>query len=85
MQNAHIRWARGGEAVLLGIGADTVSLRSTIPSPPGSRLDGVLVSGASVRFKIHSSKKQADGEFVLEGRPIDLTRETREVLAALVG
>lgn len=82
---AHLVWTKGGEADLVAIGADTVTLRSTIPSPPGSRIEARLASDASaiVKFKIHGSKKQDDGTFVLEGRPIDLTKEMRERLVAL--
>jgi hypothetical protein len=37
---AHVRWAKGGEARVLAASADTVTLESTTPSPPGSRIDG---------------------------------------------
>lgn len=82
---AHLVWVKGGAADLVAIGADTVTLRSTIPSPPGSRIEARLASdpGATVKFKIHGSKKQDDGTFLLEGRPLDLTKELRERLAAL--
>jgi hypothetical protein len=84
--NPHIRWAQGGEAVLGSISTDTVTLVSTVPSPPGSRIEGTLVSepAARVKFKIHGSRKQDDGSFRLEGRPIDLTKELRERMQALV-
>ena len=61
-------------------------LRSTVPSPPGSRLEGTLTGEkpATLRVKVHGSKKQPEGDFVLEGRPLDLPRETREVLEAMV-
>jgi hypothetical protein len=76
-----IVWARGGTAELLTMEHESVTLRSTIPSPPGSRIDGTF-EGTVVRFKIHGSKKQDDGSFVLQGRALDLTREVRERLAA---
>jgi hypothetical protein len=85
--SAPIRWDKGGEAVVVRVDGDAVVLRSTIPSPPGSRIEGVL-SGAAparVRVKIHSSKR-TDGPspaFVLEGRLLDATREVRERLAEL--
>ncbi|MGO8998388.1 MAG: hypothetical protein ACLQVI_34140 [Polyangiaceae bacterium] len=40
---AHLAWARGGEARVLAVSADAVTLESTTPSPPGSRIDGVLL------------------------------------------
>ena len=86
MSAVHLRWAKGGEAELLALGADAITLRSTIPSPPGSRIEGALASPppATVKVKIHASKRQDDGSYVLEGRPLDLTRELRDRLAALV-
>lgn len=83
---AHVRWALGGEARIVAVAADSVTLESTTPSPPGSRIDGTLLSGSGrgVRVKIHSSRKDAAGRFRLDGRPIDMTKEAREELVALV-
>ena len=58
-------------------------VRSTVPSPPGSRIEGTLEGEAlpflraTVRLKVHACKKQPEGDFVLEGRPLDLPRELR--------
>jgi hypothetical protein len=84
----HLDWEKGGTARIVAIAKDAVTLRSSVPSPPGSRVTGVLrESGEKVRLKIHSSKKQegaeADEAFLLEGRAIDLTRSMREHLEAL--
>jgi hypothetical protein len=84
MDGAHLHWALGGEATVLAASADTISLLSTTPSPPGSRIDGMLTSGRPLRVKVHASKRQADGLFRIDGRPLDLTKEGREELAALV-
>ncbi len=89
---AHVKWERGGEAWVVTIDAQAIVLRSTVPSPPGSRIEGVLVGDAGgeppgkrrLRVKVHGSKKQDDGAFVLEGRPLDLPRETREAIERLV-
>jgi hypothetical protein len=76
----HVRWSGGGEARVTSIDAQAIVLRSTVPSPPGSRIEGTLVGepAAKLRVKVHGSKKQPEGDFVLEGRPLDLPRETRE-------
>jgi hypothetical protein len=72
-----IRWSKGGEARVTGFAPDgAITVVSTIPSPPGSRIEGVF-EGSTVRLKIHTVKKQEDGTFVLEGRVLDLTRELR--------
>jgi hypothetical protein len=78
---AKIDWAKGGDAAVMSLADDAIVLRSTIPSPPGSRIEGKLQGEppetARVRVKVHSSKRQSDGSFVLEGRVLDLTRGLR--------
>jgi hypothetical protein len=79
--SAHVAWAKGGEADVVSLKDDAIVLRSTVPSPPGSRIEGALADGGgTLRVKIHSSKKQEDGAFVLEGRVLDMTRALRERL-----
>jgi len=84
----HIAWAQGGAANVLSAAADAIRLRSSVPSPPGSRIAGAVQgeeggSALEVRVKIHVCKRQPDGTFVLEGRPLDLTRDARARLVAL--
>ncbi len=79
--SAKITWAKGGEASLVSLVGDAVTLRSTVPSPPGSRIDGTTADGDPVRVKVHSSKRQEDGAFVIEGRVLDMTRVVREKIA----
>jgi hypothetical protein len=87
MSLAHVRWAKGGEARIVSITPDAIVLRSSVPCPPGSRVEGTLGDAppATLRLKVHASKRQPEGDFLLQGRPLDLTRETRERLDALVG
>ncbi len=75
-----IKWTKGGEGKLETLTGEAATLRSTIPSPPGSRLEGTLEDGTTVRVKIHGCKKQEDGSFQLQGRMIDLTKVLRERL-----
>jgi hypothetical protein len=84
-QAAHVRWSRGGDARVVSIDAGAIVLRSTVPSPPGSRIEGTLAGEPpqTLRIKVHASKKQDEGDFLLEGRPLDLPRETRERLERL--
>jgi hypothetical protein len=72
-----VSWDNGGSAELVALDGDRVTLRSTVPSPPGSRIEGVLSVGGRLRVKIHGAKRQEDGTFLLEGRALDLTREVR--------
>jgi hypothetical protein len=83
---AHLVWTKGGEARVVSIAVDAIVLRSTVPSPPGSRVEGHLEGDppATVRVKVHGSKRQPEGDFVLEGRVLDATREVRARLEALV-
>jgi len=82
----HLEWSKGGSASLLTVTADAVTLRSTIPSPPGSRLEATLLGDppVSVKIKVHGSKLEADGSFTLKGRVLEATRALRTRLATLV-
>jgi hypothetical protein len=88
--SARVTWAKGGEASIVSIGADTIVLKSTVPAPPGSRIDGTVGAsagddgGTAIRVKVYASKREGEGEFVLQGRPLDMTRAVRERLEALV-
>jgi hypothetical protein len=64
---------KGGEAQILSIAVDKISLSSTQPAPPGARVEGE-VSSVRLRIKVHACKKQPDGRFLIEGRPLDLSR-----------
>lgn len=81
-----IAWAKGGTATFVSAEGDNVVLRSTIPSPPGARLDATFVDEpvAPVRVKVHGSKKEEDGSFTIRGRLVDATRETRERVHRMV-
>jgi hypothetical protein len=84
--SAVVRWAQGGDARVVSIDTHAIVLSSTVPSPPGSRIEGTLADDPAVllRVKIHSSRRQEDGTFLLEGRPLDLPRTTRERVQALL-
>jgi hypothetical protein len=86
--SARVTWAQGGQARIVSIAADAIVLRSTVPWPPGSRIEGTIDAGAGevpLRVKVHSSRREAERDFVLQGRPIDLTRQLRERLEACIG
>lgn len=77
----NVRWDKGGEAEVVAISIDKISLRSTMSSPPGSRIEGVLdvphaerEAPLRLRMKVHGCKREEDGKFRIEGRPLDLTR-----------
>jgi hypothetical protein len=78
--SAHVRWDKGGEARVVAVDDSSVVVRSTVPAPPGSRLEGVLAGEPPerLRVKVHSSKRQDDGSFVVTGRLVDATREVRD-------
>jgi hypothetical protein len=84
---AGVAWNAGGEASVVAFDASGIVLRSTVPSPPGSRLEGTLSGdrGAPLRVKIHGCRRQDDGTFELRGRPLDMTREVRQRIEAMVG
>jgi hypothetical protein len=67
---------KGGTATVLSLAGDRITVLSTIPSAPGSRLDGALASGGALRIKVASCRKHAEG-FTIEGRLIDTIRAVR--------
>jgi hypothetical protein len=80
-----VRWVTGGEGRVVAAGTDSIVVRSTVPSPPGSRIEGVMANGDrfTLRVKVHGCRRQPEGDFLIEGRPLDLTREHREQLAVI--
>ncbi len=81
----HVRWASRGHASILSVNGDRIALCSTVPSPPGSRIEGapVAASHSPLCVKVSSCRRQSDGDFVIEGRLIDATREVRQMLQAM--
>lgn len=82
MSAAPILWQKGGEAELVLLVGDLVTLRSTIPSAPGSRPEATLRSGSAFKVKVARCRRE-DASFVIEGRLIDTTRAVRQELDAL--
>jgi hypothetical protein len=82
--SARVAWTTGGEATVVSLGPKAIVVRSTVPSPPGSRLEGTLPGEppATLKVKVHGCKRQPGGDFEIEGRPIDMTREVRERIEA---
>ncbi len=80
----HVAWAKGGEADVVAFDDDDrVTLSSTISSPPGSLVDGTLNGVGSIRIKVRGCKR--DGErFRIDARILDVSRQLRERLSALV-
>ena len=75
------RFVDAGEGVVLALKGDAITVRSSVPSPPGSRRDADLVaSGLRFKIKVHASHKQPDASYVLEGRLFDATKVVIEAL-----
>lgn len=84
--SAHVAWAKGGTASFLLVADDAVTLRSTVPSPPGSRIEATLVAdpAVAVKVKVHGSKLDPDGTFILRGKLLEANRGLRDRIATLV-
>ena len=82
----HVAWLKGGTASFLVVVDDAVTLRSTTPSPPGSRIEATLISEPSiaVKVKIHGSKQAPDGSFTLRGKLLEANRALRDRVARLM-
>jgi hypothetical protein len=84
--SVRILWKRGGEATLLALDPASVRLWSSVPFPPGARAEGTTDEDppATLKVKIHASREETKGDargFLIEGRPLDLSKELRERLA----
>jgi len=79
----HVTLQKGGQARVEALEGDRITVWSTIPSAPGSRLDGALGSGGALRIKVASCRKHGEG-FTIAGRLIDTTRAVRAELDALL-
>jgi hypothetical protein len=75
-------WDAGGVAEIVAAEGDRLTLCSTVPSAPGSRIFGALAGGGRLRIKVHGARRQEDGTFLLECRALDLTRDLRERILA---
>lgn len=82
MSPLELVWSKGGTGSFVRLAGESATVRSSCPSPPGSRIDGNLASGEAIRLKVHGSRKQEDGSFLLEGRLLDLPRDLRLKLEA---
>jgi len=69
--------------MLVSLDADRITVRSSTPSAPGSRPEGTLASGARFWMKVARCRREGDG-FVIDGRVLDATRDTRGELERLV-
>lgn len=84
---AHIRWDKGGDASVVIAEDDLVTVDSSIPSAPGSRIEGSIASGAKVRVKVARCKRLPAQDpsplYRIEGRLLDASRALRSELGAL--
>ena len=80
----HIRWAKGGEAEIVAIEGERVTLSSTQSAPPGAYVEGALNDGTALRIKVRGCKR-AEERFRIEGRILDMPSTLRQRLADLVG
>jgi hypothetical protein len=76
-----LRLQRGGDANIVKLDGELVTIDSSVASAPGSRLDGSTDDGRSVRLKVYRCVRQGE-RFAIEGRFIDLTRELRLSLSS---
>lgn len=78
-----VQWQQGGEADVVSVKAQHVTLASTISSPPGSRLTGAMPSGTELQVKVQSCKRQAgtDARFAIQGRVLNATKVVLAELA----
>jgi hypothetical protein len=79
--NVRLTVANGGDAAIVENQGDHVTLRSSVPSPPGSTL-ALLHNDLPIQVKVRGCKRLPEEAlpFRIEGRFVSLTRATREKL-----
>ena len=80
-------WQGGGAGRVVSLAGDAIVLRSSKPFAPGSRPEGTLGTGDTLRVKTHRCRRDEGGDglgFTLDGRALDMSRALRERIAALL-
>jgi hypothetical protein len=79
--NVPLTVASGGNAAIVENQGDHVTLRSSVPSPPGSTL-ALLHESLAIQVKVRGCKRLPEESlpFRIEGRFVSLTRAAREKL-----
>jgi hypothetical protein len=90
-----VKWTGGGEARVVVLHDDLVTLLTTKPFAPGSRPEGLNGTGATIRVKTARCRRRREDEhadlplevqpdgvvYLLEGRLLDASRELRNTLS----
>lgn len=85
-----LRFAKDGEAELVGLDGERVTLLAAEAAPPGAYVDCELAPtdehphGAAFRIKVRACKREGE-RFRVDGRVLDLSKALRELLAAVAG
>jgi hypothetical protein len=80
--SVQVTWTKGGEAVVEALDGDRITLRSSIPSAPGSPIEGSFAAG-TLRVKVARCRRIEEG-FRIEGRLVDATRGQRAEIERLL-
>lgn len=77
-----LRWELGGDAELISVDDDRVTLRSSRAFPPGAPARATLCGDAELALtvKVAGSRREADGRFVVRGRLVSPTVALRAAL-----
>lgn len=80
-----VTWSLGGDARVLTVQGDVLSLRSSRSFPPGAPAAGTLEGEVPIALtlKVAGSRREDDGRYVVRGRLVSPTVALRAALAAL--
>jgi hypothetical protein len=77
--------ADGSKAELLETDGSQAVLEAEMPAPPGARLSLLHATQGSFSVKVQRCKKlEGPGKFRIDGRWLDLSRESRQKVLTLV-
>ena len=74
-------WTTKGTATLSAFSDERVVVRSTVPAAPGQPMTFSMTVGERVELRVRSCRREGD-VFVIEGRPVSLTKAQKAALEA---
>lgn len=77
-------WVRGGNANVVSIEGDALTVHSTVAFPPGAPLAALSANRVTFEMKVRTCRKLPSGAFEISGKLVNATRPLREKLTVAV-
>lgn len=77
-------WAQGGNAHVVSMDGEALTVHSSAAYPPGAPLRALSANQVTFEMKVRTCRKMASGAFEISGKLVNATRPLRELLTAAV-